>query len=355
MPADPRTTVAVATIVLALLPSGSGCSSSAEPERQATMAVLGLDARPVNETCVGSVEPPEVLSRHPCIDPATLRPTSSLVPYGVRAPLWSDGADKNRYIALPEGASFAVSERGGWELPPGGVLVKEFELGGRRLETRFVTRDASGTYRFYTYAFLDGQHDARLLTDGAEIPLESSTWTVPSEAQCDQCHNRAAGRVLGLQTGQLDRPWTYSSTGREADQLETLKAIGFVKGLEPAPLVFPDLEDETVPVEARARAYLHVNCSTCHRPRGVATSIMDLRSHVDVRGMGVCMTYPMFSDPTGADGRLLVPGEPDRSILFHRATTVDPLLRMPPVGRATIDPLGAQLLRRWIEEMPACN
>lgn len=348
--ADPRTTVAVAIVGLALLSSASGCSSSPAPS-----TALGLDARPVNETCLGSIDPPATLSQHPCIDPTTLRPTGSLVPYGVRAPLWSDAADKHRYIALPDGAWFVVSERGAWELPPGGVLVKEFELGGRRLETRFVTRDAAGTYRFYTYAFVDGQDDARLVTDGVDIPLGSSTWSVPSEAQCDQCHSRAAGRSLGLHTGQLDRTWRYPSTGREADQLETLKAIGFVRGLEPAPIAFPAPDDETASVEARARAYLHVNCSTCHRPRGAAISAMDLRAHVQIRGMGICEAFPMFADPTGADGRLVVPGDPDRSILLYRATTLDPIVRMPPVGRATLDPLGASLLRRWIAEMPPCE
>lgn len=316
---------------------------------------LGLDARPVASRCLGSVEPPAQLSAHPCIDPSTLRPTRELVPYGVNAPLWSDGAEKFRYIALPEESYFVIDERGAWELPPDGVLIKEFERDGQRFETRFVVRDRGGAYRFYTYAFLDGNGEATRVDQGIELTTTSTPWTVPSEEQCQQCHS-SANLVLGLQTGQLDRRWRYPSTGRTADQLETLRSIDFVRGLEPAPIEFPAYDDERAPIATRARAYLHVNCSSCHRPRGAAIGNVDFRAHVPLAGMSICDQRPDFGDWTeGGDGVLLAPGAPQRSLLFLRATTTDPLLRMEPVSREQTDPDAEHLLRGWIGALRSCE
>lgn len=320
------------------------------------VSTSGLDARPAVTTCIGSVTPPEQLAAHPCIDPNTLRPTRELVPYGVNAPLWSDGAEKFRYLTLPAQSFFVVDERGAWELPRDGVLIKEFERDGRRLETRFVVRDRDGVYHLYTYAFVDGNDAAKLVDQGLEIATTSTRWQVPSEEQCRQCHSAADNRVLGLHTGQLDRPWRYESTGRTADQLETLDAIGLVRGLEPAPVAFPAYDDESASVEARARAYLHVNCSSCHRPRGAAISTIDLRAHVPLRGMAICDRRPDFGDwTTTGDGRVLAPGDAERSLLFVRATTTDPLVRMEPVSRATTDPDAERLLRGWISELTGCE
>ena len=55
-----------------------------------------------------------------------------VIPYSVNSPLWSDGAYKERYFAIPESApaDFKVdlSKRTGWDFPDETVLVKSFAL-----------------------------------------------------------------------------------------------------------------------------------------------------------------------------------------------------------------------------------
>ncbi len=56
------------------------------------------------------------------------RPAAGLLPYSVNAPLWSDGAEKDRFLAIPgEGRIDFTGERG-WNFPDGTVLVKTFSL-----------------------------------------------------------------------------------------------------------------------------------------------------------------------------------------------------------------------------------
>lgn len=332
-----------------------GCSAGRDASSSSLLSArIGLPTRPVNERCFGSIEPPRRLSEHPCFDGDVARPSEALVPYGVRAPLWSDGADKARFMAIPDGASFSVSDRGEWQLPRNGVLVKEFARDGRRLETRFVTRQSDGGYRFYTYAFVGGQDDAELTVDGTTIDLDGSPWTVPSERDCQRCHTRAAGVALGVQSAQLDRAWHYGASLEDADQLETLFAIGFVEDRQRPTFTLVDYMDETAEPAERARAYMHANCSHCHRPGGVAIGTIDLRADVSFKAMDVCMTLPGFGDPTGNDGRILVPGDPDRSILYLRLRTTQPYLAMPPLGRSLVDPVTEWMFRNWIAGIASC-
>jgi glucose/arabinose dehydrogenase len=85
-----------------------------------------------------------------------LEPAPGLIPYSVNAPLWSDHAHKERFIALPGNSKIeyevitypqpAPGATPGWRFPDGTVLVKTFSLdmeqgnprSRRRLETRLL-------------------------------------------------------------------------------------------------------------------------------------------------------------------------------------------------------------------------
>src|SRR5215213_8619633 len=71
-------------------------------------------------------------------DTAALTPHPGLIPYDLNVPFWSDGADKRRWVAIPDGATIRFSPAGEWAFPPGTVFVKHFEQDGRRLETRLL-------------------------------------------------------------------------------------------------------------------------------------------------------------------------------------------------------------------------
>jgi hypothetical protein len=80
----------------------------------------------------------------------------ALIPYSVNAPLWSDGADKERFIALPGTSQIDFTTARGWNFVDGAVLVKTFALQGRRIETRLLTRQ-QGQWYGYSYLWNDDQ------------------------------------------------------------------------------------------------------------------------------------------------------------------------------------------------------
>jgi hypothetical protein len=133
------------------------------------------------------------------------QPAAGLIPYTPVAQFWSDGAEKTRWIALPDNTKITVEADGDWTFPNGTVLVKNFTLNGQLIETRlFMRHTDSGNWGGYTYRWNSAHTDATLVSGGLTETIGSQDWTYPSEAQCLQCHTSAAGRSLGLETRQLN-------------------------------------------------------------------------------------------------------------------------------------------------------
>jgi len=335
------------TLALVLMACG------ADEGAKAVDTSLGLDERPLNPSCLGSDEFPKQLSEHPCFEGAEPEPSAALVPYSVNAPLWSDGADKGRFLALPDDSALVVGRDGDFELPPEGVLVKEFTRDGTRLETRLITRDAAGDWFAASYVWNAAQDDAVLENEGATIELEHGTWVVPTNDQCFDCHTESAGFSLGLEQRQMDRSMEYASTGRTADQIHTLRELGLLEGESDDEALVPP-SDPDGNLEQRARAYLHANCSHCHRPGGLGQGELDLRISTPFRLTKTCNEPPIQGDPIDGGGLLIAPGDPSKSILYARMASEDPTWRMPPIGSQVKDELGTQLVWDWIESLDGC-
>ena len=297
---------------------------------------------------------PETLSETGCVDPENpTKMASGVIPYEVALPFWSDGAEKNRWFALPDDSSFSVDDEGDWELPPGGVSIKEFRLGDRLIETRFYVRHQDGSYLGYTYEWNDAQTEATLLTEGKERDFGEQTWVFPSSAACGSCHTEAAGNSLGLETRQLNRDATYPSTGRSANQLATLKAIGMLPSSAEAIAAHPSLDDDSASTVERAQAYLDVNCSSCHRPSGPGRGTMDLRSSTSLKDSNTCGAFPIAGDVGVSGSSIISPGDKDRSTLWLRLSRRD-ANAMPPLGSTVHDESGSEFLGQWIDSLNSC-
>ncbi len=160
-----------------------------------------------------------------------------LVPYNVNAPLWSDGAHKERFIGLPGDSHIDFTVDNGWNCPNGTVTVKTFSLPAagknRRIETRLMTRQ-DGEWAGYSYAWNEEQTDATLVeAPGADRTFivgqdaasnRKQTWHFPSRAECMVCHSRAANWLLGVTTAQINTA-TRERNGAK-DQLATLEKLG---------------------------------------------------------------------------------------------------------------------------------
>ena len=324
--------------------------------------ILGLEEAPP-ATPDPNAGPPALLSQTGCFEADAKTPLPALIPFEPGATLFSDGATKRRWFALPDGATIATAADGDFNFPVGSVMVKEFSLGEQRIETRFFVRqDSDGRWQGYSYKWRADGTDADLVTaDGAtEVVAASQTWTFPSRAQCHQCHTLVAGTTLGPELAQLDHAIQYPATGRTANQLDTLWAIGVLDNAGVTTSSIPslvNLTDTTASVEDRARDYLHVNCSNCHRPDGPTFTPLDLRFQTSLHDAGICNQLPTIDDLTAyipSNPLIMAPGSPDHSVLYERLKTTDANVRMPPIGRSLTDQRATQAIGEWITLTTAC-
>jgi len=302
---------------------------------------------------------PVSLAATGCVNPADpTQPASGLIPYTVNAPFWSDGAAKERWIALPTGQNMAVAGDGDWTPPNGSILVKNFRLGPTLVETRLLMHHTDGSWAGYSYQWNDAQTDATLVTGGATKTWGTQTWIYPSEAGCLQCHSAAAGRALGLETQQMNRNFTYPATGRTANQVATLNSIGtLTPPITDDPATLPALPDPAgaAALANRARAYLHANCAQCHRPGGPTPVNLDFRYTTALSATNSCNVDAQEGDAgIGAGAKIIAPGSAANSVLVARVNQRG-LDQMPPLASNQVDAAGVALLTQWINGLSSCN
>lgn len=303
---------------------------------------------------------PTALSATGCVNPTNAtQPAAGVIPYAINAPFWSDGADKERWMALPDGQNITVQSDGDWSFPNGTVLMKNFRVGTQLIETRLFMRHPDGLWGGFTYEWNTQQTDATLLQGGAVRDIGGGQqWIFPSESQCLECHTNAAGRALGLETAQLNRTFTYPQTGRSANELFTLNHIALLTPAITNPSaqpVLPDPTDTTATLANRARAYLHTNCSQCHRPSGPTPSTMDLRYTTALASTNACNASPQAGDlGIGANARLIAPGSAANSIVVNRMNRRDQNA-MPPIGSNRVDMAGVALITQWVNSLASCQ
>jgi uncharacterized repeat protein (TIGR03806 family) len=329
---------------------------------------------------------------------ATLEPAAGIVPYDVNVPSWSDGAQTRRWLILPGNGSNAdptkdriiVKPGLPWTFPEGSIFVAHFDwpadraaAAARRLETRILVRDKDGGVYGVTYRWNADGTDARLIEQEetetltvrrADGTVAQQPYNYSSPDQCVMCHNEAAGGVLGLNYRQLNRRVQYADGQAPINQVVAWnrasmlsKSLDAPKALDrwnltwiPPGLPIPfwsiartgqltPLRDGASSIEARARAYLDANCSSCHAP-GIANADWDARSSTPLEQQHLIGAHPRV--PRASATAIIEPGIPEQSLLYLRMSTLDPALKMPPLGRNAIDEDGARLLAGWIRSLP---
>jgi hypothetical protein len=194
--------------------------------------------------------------------------------------------------------------------------------------------------------------DRKLTVKDAAAPggTREQVWRFPSRAECTLCHTMAAKYALGVTTLQMNRLHDYGH-GQIANQLSTFEKLGVFKNKLPrSPEQLPRLADYTNPQEdlhLRARAYLHANCAHCHRMWGGGNADFELHASIPLTETKAVNTKPGQGAFQLADPRILVPGEPDRSLVLARMKLAS-LGRMPHIGSKVIDESGVALLQEWI-------
>ncbi len=302
-----------------------------------------------------------------------LDPNNNIFSYQVNAPLFSDYAEKARFIYLPEGEKMNLTGQPDslfFELPVGTILIKNFyysfdqrhpENGRRILETRLLLHEKSG-WKPLEYIWNDAQTDADLAVAGGNFPVnwtdengkkQSIEYLAPNLNQCKSCHSFDGKFVpIGINLRQLNQSQSAENqlvNWQKNDLLTVPENFGFSKTIH-----FPDpFSPENSDLETRARAYLDSNCGHCHNPHGPAsTSGMFLNFDEKTPAKLGIEKLPVAAG-RGSGGRKfgIVPGKPNESILIFRMENDDPGIRMPEVGRQILHREGVELVAEWIRKM----
>ena len=285
------------------------------------------------------------------------------LPFSPQYPLWSDGAAKRRWIALPAGAAIDGAQPDAWDFPPGTRLWKEFRY-ARPIETRYLERLADGSWRYATYVWNDEGTRATLVPEDGLVVSRADApggrYRIPSRTDCLACHEGAGVPVLGFAALQLsaDRdplaPHAEPRTAEHVD-LRALVEAGRLRNLPPDLLARPPRIAAGSSTGRAALGYLHANCGHCHNDVG-PLALLDLSLAQRVADAAGAASRTVAS-LVGRDSRfrpragepvhrVAVDGAP--SVVTVRMTTRNPLARMPPLGVQVIDDEGIALVERWI-------
>jgi uncharacterized repeat protein (TIGR03806 family) len=284
-----------------------------------------------------------------------------ILPYRVNAPAWNDGAEAERFLAVPGVERAEINGNRGWNFPNGSVLVQTLSLpdgdSRKRIETRLLLRQQN-EWAGYSYRWNDEQTDATLVPKSGEdidVALTDGTttnWHIPSRAECLSCHSRAVNFVLGLSNLQLNR--SYDDHGETENQLASFERIGLIEQApneEGPKLVNP--YDSALPLEARARSYLHVNCSSCHVEAGGGNARMELEFTRSLDETQL-VSRPQHATFNIANAMLVAPGHPEQSVLLARVSRRG-RGQMPPLFTRVVDRAGIDILTDWIRSLPSSD
>lgn len=301
-----------------------------------------------------------------------LVPAENVIPYELNTPLFSDYAHKARFIRFPVGTSATYNPKEVLDFPTGTVLIKNFYYpndfndpnGARRIiETRLLLNE-SDEWRALSYIWNDEQTEAFLEVTGGTVDvtwrhtdglIRNVAYSIPNLNQCKNCHayNNEI-RPIGPTVRQLNRENNFE-TGNK-NQLTYLAENDYLNG-SPSADQWPQLARWDTPegysLEEKARAYLDVNCGSCHRPEGSGnTSGLFLHYHEKNKAtLGIGKSPVAAGRGSGGFKYDIYPGHPESSILLHRMVSLDPGVMMPEMGRKLVHDEGVALIEEWIRSM----
>jgi uncharacterized repeat protein (TIGR03806 family) len=306
-------------------------------------------------------------------DPAAQQPAPGVIPYDINSALFSDYAEKFRFIKLPTGGSAVYKSDAVFDFPVGTLIAKTFAYprdardpskGRRLIETRILKHEPDGWVGL-PYVWNDAQSEATLDVAGDTVnvswihkggEVRTNNYIIPNSNQCKGCHKLGETMLpIGPKARHLNRDFDYTS-GKK-NQLAHWSQLGVLSGapaLENAPRLAVWDDPKTGTLDSRARAWLEINCAHCHGPEGPArNSGLDLlAAQQNPTSFGV--NKPPVAAGIGSGGLAydIVPGQPDRSILAYRIASTHPGVMMPELGKRLVHKEGVALVREWIAAMP---
>jgi len=291
-----------------------------------------------------------------------LLPRQDFFPFEINAPPWQPGLRVDRWISIPPGKQIHISADGDCEFPAGATVVQNYQLAesdkssGAPFETQVFWIKGPRSARAASYRWTPNGSDARLGLEPETISLAQRKrhWLSPGFDENLNLDAVVAGFVLPMNVRQLNHDGAQDGVPAGlSNQLVRWSERGWLDaaalGEKLLPRLVP-LEDLSAPSELRVRSYLDVNCSACHRPGGFARSAFDARFTTPLSQQGLINGALIAGDLGIAGARVIVPGSPEKSVLYQRLRRND-FFRMPP--DATTDEPSPLLpvLDQWIRSL----
>jgi hypothetical protein len=334
-----------------VLSAASGSPTDASVGAEADATSDGPASRTSN--CQDAGTPPASLE---CTglyaDFATKRLAAGALPYAPASSLWSDGAQKARWIVLPAGARIDATDPSEWTFPVGTQLFKEFRVAGKRVETRMFQKVSATFWTYATYAWNADDSQAPI-SFGGPVAVGDRTWNIPSNEDCDECHRGRRDRILGFDEVGLGLP------GAQGLTLAQLRDMGLITPVLSSTSL--SIGDDGTGLDSLAMAWLHVNCGvTCHNANPTAAGYgagMRLRldpaqldgTPPDASTWDILKTTLNVACVSGslAGQPRIVPGDVVDSVV-HKLIDERGALQMPPIASLEIDTADVAVVAAWI-------
>lgn len=305
-----------------------------------------------------------------------LDPVYGVLPYEPVSSLFTDYALKSRFIWMPDGVSASyVADDEIFNFPSGTILIKNFYYNNvtpnnskKILETRLMIKKGD-EWIFANYKWNDAQNDAFLDMEGSFVPIEwvqngqtkNVLYRIPSQSECLTCHKQTERAIpIGPKPQTINFNLTYADGSK--NQIEKWEEFGYLNIGSPGNIQsMVNYNDTSKSLDERMRSYLDINCAHCHNEQGHCNYLpikLAYSETSDPLNLGICVVPNInISGFVGEEvTHIVVPGNINKSTMYHRMNSDLENIRMPMIGRSLIHEEAVVLTTQWINSLEGeCN
>jgi glucose/arabinose dehydrogenase len=296
-------------------------------------------------------------------------------PFWINSRMWHHTVRESPTgLYLPDRAQAKLSDvHADVSLPPGAVIVRNFSLSHmpktadpkadttRRIETRLLVVGTPYSYGA-SYRWLNEQ-EAELVEDGELVTFRNVAdgtrsirldWWFPAldDAISFPITNpsywisTAASDFVVVPRESNHKPVNWLADMIRRNALASDLALNVISNIPPGVV----WQSPFMPLETRVRSYLHGNCAVCHQPGAASRSLFDARINTPLALAGIVNGDLVAGDLGIPGAKIVVPGEPEKSILYRRWKATD-FFRMPPVQyHNELSPM-LPVIEEWIHSL----
>lgn len=300
-----------------------------------------------------------------------LNPNERVFPYSQINSMFSDYLSKEKFMFIPVGTKIEFDTMNVFRFGIGTCLINSTyylmnpenkNSPKHYVETQLLIRNHTG-WSAWEYIWDNNQKDATLSNIGE---IKTLNWTdkngirkeveyvFATKSQCKSCHwydNKIL--PIGLKARNLNKE-IKTEAGNE-NQLQYWADLsllnGFADSLTPTPIT--DWRDTLKPTFARIKSYFEINCAHCHNPNGPAyvSGLFLNWENEHEEDYGIYKSPPSAGRGSCNLRYDVVPGKPGESIMVCRMASTELGIKMPTLGRTTVDNEGISLVIQWISEL----